>query len=152
MRGTLTHRATRNRKPSHFHPKPATTDGRVIFAGHIGTIYQAKGAAYLGRSKPGTIRLLPDGRILSPRAISKIRVRDQGWRYSAAILEKLGAAPLGEREDAKAWLARWLPALTRTMRHEGNLKYAFGLAKSVKRRIAGLTRPYLKFARAPSPS
>ena len=126
---------------------PATrTDavGNVIFSGHIGNIYQASNARYLGRATRRTLHLLPDGLVLSARAIAKIRARDQGWRYSAKLLEAHGAAPLGESEDAAAWLRRWLPLLTRTFRHPGNHRYAFPLHKAV--RVLGTPHPYPKFA------
>ena len=60
--------------------------GDVVFPGHVGTIYQAKSAVFLGRGSPGTLRLLPDGRVLSKRALSKIRSRDRQlalWRGAA---------------------------------------------------------------------
>ncbi len=122
----------------------AAEDGRLVHVGHVGTIYQASNGVFLGRSKPGLLRLLPDGRIMSPRAIAKIRRRDRGWRYASSVLEQLGAAPLGEREDAGLWLERWLPVLTRTVRHEGNLKYAFGLHRAVRRGLLKKARPYPK--------
>ena len=48
-------------------------DGRVIFAGHLGTIYQVHNATYIGRSRPTTLRLLPDASVLSSRALQKLR-------------------------------------------------------------------------------
>ena len=125
---------------------PATrTDavGNIVFSGHIGNIYQASNARYLGRATRRTLHLLSDGLVLSARAIAKIRARDQGWRYSAKLLEAHGAAPLGESEDAAAWLRRWLPLLTRTFRHPGNHRYAFPLHKAV--RVLGTSQPYPKF-------
>lgn len=117
-------------------------DGRVVFPGHIGTIYQAKSAVYLGRSKPETLRLLPDGAIMAPRALAKIRKRDRGWRYAAERLERAGAAPLGERDDARAWLALWLPRVTRQFKHTGNHKYAWALDKALARQLPeGLSYP-----------
>jgi hypothetical protein len=49
-----------------------TADGRVICPGHIGTVYQAGNAAYLGRGSPTPLFLLPDGTTFSKRAISKV--------------------------------------------------------------------------------
>lgn len=110
-----------------------SADGRRVFPGHVGTIYQAHNAAYLGRGKRRTLRLLPDGTVMSDRAISKIRSGDQGWRYSASILEAHGAEPLAG--DRRAWLARWLPALTRPLRHPGNHKYTWGLNRHDRKRL-----------------
>jgi hypothetical protein len=50
-------------------PFPRTdSSGREVFRGHLGTIYRAHNARYLGRGTPRTLRLLPDGSVLSERA------------------------------------------------------------------------------------
>ncbi|HVV49886.1 MAG TPA: hypothetical protein VHO06_09520 [Polyangia bacterium] len=121
--------------------------GAVVFPGHVGTIYQAKSAVFLGRGARGTLRLLPDGRVLSNRSISKIRSRDRGWRYAAELLERAGAAPLAPNDNAAAWLAMWLPRLTRPLTHPGNLKYAFPLDRAARRALPP-SLPYPK-VRAP---
>lgn len=120
-----------------------TLDGRAVFPGHIGTIYQATNATYLGRSKAETRRLLPDGTIFHGRAAAKIRRRDVGWRYAAALLERHGAAPLGD-EDGATWLRRWVPRLTRPLRHSGNHRYAFALDRRLRKHM-GESLPYPKF-------
>lgn len=58
---------------------------------------------------------------------------ERGWRYGAEILEGLGApvAP-DELEARRCWLREWLPALTRTLRHPGNHRYAWSVARSVE--------------------
>lgn len=117
-------------------------DGGLVFRGHIGTIYQAVNATYLGRSKAEIKRLLPDGTVMHGRALAKIRRRDQGYRYAAQILEAHGAEPLADEEDARDWLDRWLGKLTRPLRHGGNHKYAWGLTRLEKRHLpAGLPYP-----------
>jgi hypothetical protein len=103
-------------------------DGRIVFGGHLGTIYQAHNAWYLGRSRPSTLRLLPDGTVLSNRALQKLRSREQGWRYVVALLAKFGAAPPQNDESLSEWMNLWLPRLTRSLRHRGNHKYAWTLA------------------------
>jgi hypothetical protein len=124
-------------------PHPRETDaGRTIFAGHLGVIYQAHNARYLGRGSRRTLRLLPDGRVFSARAISKIRSADQGWRYSAAILEGIGARPLAG-SDPREWLASELPRLTRTIRHPGNHRYAWTLQRRHRAHLAPV-EPYPK--------
>jgi len=105
-----------------------SADGRVVFAGHLGTIYQAHNAAYLGRSRPSTLRLLPDGSGLSNRALQKLRGHERGWRYVASLLVKYGATPPQNGESLSDWTDRWLPRLTRPLRHRGNHKYAWTLA------------------------
>src|SRR5262249_11685086 len=49
-----------------------TAAGDLVFPGHIGTIYQASDAEYLGRTTPRRVLLLPNGRVLSERALSKV--------------------------------------------------------------------------------
>jgi hypothetical protein len=123
-------------------PRPRA-DGAVVFGGHVGTIYQAANAVYQGRTDRRTIYLLADGTIFSARAISKIRSRERGWRYASVQLARAGAAPLGEGDDARAWLATWLPRLTRATRHPGNHTYLFGLDRAVKRALPK-SEPYPK--------
>ncbi len=121
-------------------PVPRTTaDGHVIFPGHIGTIYQAASARYLGRGTPRTLRLLPDGRVFSERSLSKLRVpgdapRPKGWCYAAGLLEGAGAdlAPAPGAGNLAAWAARWVAALTRPLRHPGNHKYGFALDRRLR--------------------
>lgn len=121
--------------------------GQIVFGGHIGTIYQATNATYLGTSKAERRILLPDGTILHRRALSKIRSRERGHRYASALLVRHGARPLGEREDPEAWLATWLPLLTRPLCHPGNHKYAWALQRR-DRRLLPPSRPYPKFTLA----
>jgi hypothetical protein len=118
--------------------------GRVVAPGHLGTAYQAHNARYLGRTRAENRRLLPSGAILHNRALAKLRARDQGWRYVAAMLEAEGASRLGD-QDPGPWLAAWLPRLTRPLFHEGNLRYAWGLIEAVRKHL-GEGEPYPKLA------
>lgn len=120
-----------------FSDDVARTDveGREIFGGHVGTIYQATNARFVGRGRGGKVQLLPDARVFPRRAISKIRSRDQGCRYAAGVLEAYGAETLRDDEDSTAWCARWLAALTRPLRHPGNLRYLFGLDTRARRSL-----------------
>lgn len=125
-------------------PLPRTSaEGRVVFGGHIGVVYQASNAVYLGRATPRTLRILPDGAVLSERALSKIRAQERGHEYAEALLERAGAAPR-RGEDPRRWLATWLPRITRTTRHPGNHKYAFSLSRSV-RKLLPTSLAYPKF-------
>jgi hypothetical protein len=120
-------------------PVPRTmAGGGVMFRGHIGTIYQAHNGSYLGRATPRRLRLLPDGRVLSDRAIQKIRAGEQGWRYSAQLLEQFGAAPCPER-DRLAWLNKALATYTRPLRHPGNHRYAWSFER--RRKLVGSSYP-----------
>jgi hypothetical protein len=122
--------------------------GRVVFPGHLGTIYQAHNGVFLGRGKARVLRLLPNGQVFSERAISKIRRLERGWSHCVAALEAAGARPFdaaGDVADAQAWLSVELARVTRPLRHPGNLKYAWALARRVRRELpAG--QPYPKRA------
>jgi hypothetical protein len=123
-----------------------TAAGADVFAGHVGTIYQAHNARYLGRGVARTLRLLPDGTTFSDRAASKIRKAEQGMRYSAGILETWGADPLPDgasSDKRRAWLDKWRAALTRPVRHPGNHKYVWGLDKRGMRHLPA-SLPYPK--------
>lgn len=110
--------------------------GEVTFPGHIGTIYQAKGATYTGLSKPSSRRLLPDGTEFSNMASGKIRRGLTGWRSCAAELVAWGADPIDPDADAGErveWLERWRDALTRPFRHTGNHRYTWLLDRAMPR-------------------
>lgn len=124
-----------------------TAAGSVVMPGHVGTIYQAFNGVYLGRGRARTLRILPDGTVFSDRAASKLRARDKGWRYAARILERHGARLLGESDDSRAWLAEWLPKLTRSVRHGGNHKYAWAVDRAA-RRVLPRSLPYPKMKEA----
>jgi hypothetical protein len=117
--------------------------GAAVFPGHLGGIYCATNGRYVGRTNPSTLRLLPDGRVLGNRAQGKLVRREQGWRYVAALLEGYGADPLGDDEDAAAWLRRWRPVLTRPLRHHGNHRYLWVLDRRRRREV--LTAPALPY-------
>lgn len=111
-------------------------DGSVVFPGHVGTIYQAHNARFLGRGSPALLRLLPDGRLFSPRAITKIRNGERSRAYAITELVSAGADRPAADADLGAWLDQWLPVLTRPMRHAGNYRYAWPLDKTCGRILA----------------
>lgn len=116
-------------------PAPRTrADGTRVFPGHVGTIYQAANARYLGRGTARTLRLLPDGRVFSARTQQKIRAAERGWRPGTEQLVAFGAAPLAAEASAAervAWLRTWSTRLTRTLTHPGNHRYAWALQAGV---------------------
>jgi hypothetical protein len=123
-------------------------DGSRVFPGHIGTIYQATNGVYLGRATPRTLRILPDGTSLNDRTLQKIRAGGHGLVYSTAKLVEHGATPAPADKAARlAWLAEWLPRLTRPLRHPGNHKYAWALHKGRRGQLAPAA-PYPKWAQA----
>ena len=132
-------------------PAPRMVEGRRVFGGHIGTIYQASNAVYAGRSRARTLRLLragPDrGRVFSDRAASKLRAADRGHAYAVAQLVAAGAEPPSSSAPnaLRAWADRWVPRVTAPMRHPGNHRYLFGLRRGVLTgRARREARPYPK--------
>lgn len=117
-------------------PVPRTTiDGRQVLRGHIGTIYQALGAVYSGRSTARTLRLLPDGTVLNDRMLQKIRRQERGHRYAEARLVDAGANPLEPGDEPSRWLADALTAAgIRRMRHAGAHRYLFPIGTPADRR------------------
>lgn len=112
--------------------------GRVTTPGHVGCIYQAHNAVYLGQRARKTIYVLPDGRTFNGRTMSKLRGGEQGWRGAARQLQAYGAPELGRRPSdsaRRAWATRWLGQLTTRVRHPGNHKYAWGLDRVTKRHL-----------------
>jgi hypothetical protein len=108
--------------------------GVPVFGGHVGVVYQAHNAAYLGRGTPRTLTLLPDGRVFSDRAQQKVRSADQGVDYAVRQLVECGAEPPSSHEPGLLahWLREWRARLCRTVRHRGNHKYAWALGRRVR--------------------
>lgn len=119
---------------SHSDPEPRlTAAGGLVFPGHVGTVYQALNATYCGRTASRTWRLLPDGSVLSARAISKLRLQDKGWRYVVELLLEHGAsAPHG---DWRQWVTQAVEQVSRTFRHRGNHRYVWALDKRLRHHL-----------------
>ena len=121
--------------------RPAA-DGRTVFPGHIGTIYQAHNAVYTGRGAAGVVLLLPDGRMFSRRSLQKIRNQERGWQYAVRQLEAAGARPAPIDPFAlRSWLHRELPRVTRRLRHPGNHRYAWSLHRHQRVALAEQSYP-----------
>ncbi len=117
-------------------PEPrAGLNGQIVHRGHVGTIYQAVNASYIGKTNPATLRLLPDGTVYSNRASGKVRSGDVGRAYSAELLVKWGADPLHPGEDVASWVERWRDTLTRPHRHHGNHRYLWCLDRRRRREV-----------------
>jgi hypothetical protein len=102
--------------------------------GHIGNIYQANNAIYVGRSSPKTLHLAASGVAPDPRMISKIHTLDdnspdKGAAAAARRLEQeYGAPPRGRAESHRSWVRRALAsAAFRRVAHPGNLTYLWTL-------------------------
>lgn len=120
----------------------------VVKPEHWGTIYQASNALYAGRADARWHLVGPDGRPVSPRALSKLCALDQGWQYVERQLLALGAPTRAFSEHPREWLARVrrAPGFAR-VRHPGNLAYVFGLDDVARAQLRALHRggqPYPK--------
>lgn len=127
-------------------PEPRTdAAGVVTFVGHIGTVYQSLNAIYTGRGAEKTQRLFADGTEFPNRAASKLRQLERGHRGVVDLLMSRGATPPPEGADLHAWMLGELARLTRTRRHRGNHRYAWGLTPAARRDLlratAALTYP-----------
>jgi hypothetical protein len=130
-------------------PVPRTDlKGRVIFSGHYGRIYGASSALYLGRGTARTHWLTPDGTIVSPRALSKLRNEERGARYAYEFLIGHGAPPIRTGESNADYIRRALSnGRFRKLRHAGNHAYAlpcgsYASRKTVRQRMdRNLPRP-----------
>lgn len=112
---------------------PRTTiNGEPVHAGHLGVVYMSLNFIYTGRGERTKIYLLPDGKVFSKRALSKIRNGEQGHDYASNILVSYGASlPPVEAEARRAWLENWLPKLTRKTVHLGNHRYLYPFQKGL---------------------
>lgn len=120
------------------------SNGEVFLPGHVGSLYAVMGSRYVGRSSMRSDLLLPDGRPISSRALSKIRTNDRGHRYAAEQIAAAGGAPRGFGEDGADWLKRLeCSGFLSRQRHPGNHIYLFPLTKAA--RIAARTRPALPY-------
>ena len=122
-------------------------EGRVYLPGHVGALYATMGSRYVGRSSPRHDLLLPDGRPLSSRAISKIRNGETGQRYAIDQIVRAGAASPALGQDPTEWLkALERSGFLRRRRHPGNHVYVFPLTKAARiaaRRVPSLPYPIL---------
>lgn len=112
---------------SYSDPLPRVgADGQVLTPGHIGTIYQAHNARYMGRSKPRVRRFAPDGREVGDRIVQKIRGEERGVDGAMRALVAAGLPARDSGEAPGAWLERVLP-LCRRVKHPGNHAYSWRL-------------------------
>ena len=107
-----------------------TSDGALVFAGHLGTIYAAHNATYVGRATPRTLRLWPDGHVVNSRRLQKIRSGEKGSKPAIQEIRSFGADEIWD--DRAAWLNHWLNRLTRRLHHPGNHKYLWGLSRRAR--------------------
>lgn len=98
-----------------------SVNGEMVKPGHAGTIYRALNATYHGRSSPRTLVLSKDGRVVSERALSKIRRDESGAAYAVRQLLDHGAAAPLPFEKGADYVDRVLASgVFRRVRHSGN--------------------------------
>lgn len=115
--------------------------GNVFKAGHIGTIYQALNFGYFGKGSPRTLLLSKDGRVVSQRALSKIRNEERGAEHAARQLVEMGAPERGHGEDPRSWVERALASgVFDRLKHPGNHVYLLGLDRRSRRHVGSITR------------
>ncbi|MFF3982341.1 hypothetical protein [Streptomyces sp. NPDC001828] len=134
---------------AHSDPEPRTRlsahGPEMIFPGHYGTIYQAKGMDYLGKTRPRRLTVLPDGSVLHDRAMSKVRNGECGRGGAERRLVALGARPRNAGEPGRAWLAEALHAAgARGVRHGGCHRYAAYIGPRTGRLLTATSYPYSK--------
>lgn len=123
-------------------PMPRRSGGEVLMPGHVGIIYQACNARYVGRGTPRTLTVLPDHTVLTARAIAKVR---SGERGSAGVLARLAAlgAPAG------APLREQLAVIgARRVRHQGNHKFCIPIGTRAQRRAAPVALESIPYPKA----
>lgn len=105
-----------------------TETGEIVKPGHIGVVYQALNASYCGRSKARTLMVSRDGRVVSPRSLSKLRNDERGAAYAYQQLRAMGAPARQPLEEGPAYIARALAeGGFRRARHPGNHTYTWWL-------------------------
>lgn len=126
--------------------------GQVFLPGHVGALYAVMGSRYVGRSSPRFDLLLPNGRPLSSRTLSKICNAETGQRYAIEDLLRAGARPPAFGEDRAAWLkALEREGFLARRRHPGNHIYVFPLTRAARlaaARVPSFAYPVLDRSRA----
>lgn len=115
-------------------PVPRIVNGRTLFPGHVGTIYQAKGAVYAGRGTARSLVILPNGAVLNARAMQKVRSQDRGHEHVERMLIGLGARTIRAGEKPAEWLAAAVADIGTRLRHPGNHRYVFPIGTRSQRR------------------
>lgn len=123
--------------------------GELMKRQHWGTIYQATNALYVGRSKPRTLLIAPDGNVFSERTLQKIRHQERGWGAAVNYLVRLGIPSRAVLEDPAAWINRWIATpFFQKVHHPGNLTYVFGLDRQATAQIKEMHNGGLPYPRA----
>ncbi|MGV8909283.1 MAG: hypothetical protein ACOH1Y_09895 [Propionicimonas sp.] len=133
-------------------PVPRKVGGRLLFPGHVGTIYQASNALFTGRGTARTLTILPNGTSLSDRSLQKVRKTEQGHEYVERRLINAGAQPLRAGTTGASWLHDALnDAGALRLRHRGCLRYAM-VTSHRDRNLIAVRSPALPYPKATDPT
>ena len=128
----------------------AAADGRPVLRGHVGIVYQASNAVYLGRGARRTLVVLPDGSVLNERALAKVRNDERGHAYVERRLSAFGARPRRPAEPGREWLATALRSTgARLLRHGGCHRFAFRARPAGEPGSAWIAMPALPYPKHP---
>lgn len=128
---------------SYSDPLPRTSDaGDTVKPGHVGTIYQAHNARFVGLARAENLVLDRHGRVISRRSLSKIRNEERGQAYVYEQLLAAGAPKRKAMEDGMAYVERALrEGPFRRLKHPGNLTYVWSLQRAVEIKLPALKYP-----------
>lgn len=129
---------------SYADPMPRIdAEGRKFSPGHVGTIYQAHNGRYTGQTVGKWLWLSRDGRVIAPRALSKIRNDEQGAAGAYQMLRRSGAPERNPLETGAAYVSRALSeGPFRKVKHPGNHAYTWPVGQHKReRRASGLPYP-----------
>jgi hypothetical protein len=106
-----------------------TAAGVEVTPGHVGQIYQALSAGYMGiGDKRRHYMARSSGMFFSPRAMQKIRAQSRGHEYATRMLLDMGAPAREVGEEPAAWLMRALHSEAFVpVQHPGNHAYVWSL-------------------------
>jgi len=107
-----------------------TASGEVLKPGHIGTVYQALGARYAGRSNARWLLMDREARVVSARSLSKLRSGERGAEAMERRLRGMGAPRRRTGESGRDYVDRAKAAGLRDgwlsrVKHNGNHAYLF---------------------------
>lgn len=112
-----------------------TQTGQIVMPGHIGTVYKAGNSRYVGRSAARVLHVAANGHVLSPRAISKIRLQEQGAQGAERNLIRLGAPPRQHGQHPAEWIDEVLASgQFARVKHPGNHVFCFALGRPAEKR------------------
>lgn len=133
---------------SYSDPMPrAEVGGRTFRPGHVGTIYQAHNGRYVGRTRGEWLWLDSGGRVISPRALSKLRNDESGAAGAYEQLLRAGSPKRHMLESGPSYVERALrTGPFRRVKHPGNHTYIWpvGVGRSTTRLAMPGPLPYPK--------